>query len=505
MSSAAAEKLVKELARKPSNTVCANCGTRKKFGFSTVCIKFHTFVCNNCKSSHQAISHRCKSLTMSSWTDAEVAELKRKGNDYARRTWLKNAPPVGQGGRPKEGDSVDVFKRFVVEAYERKKYYGEDEGTGGAAPAQATAAAAHRVSARATRPPVRKAAPPPAPAPAPVADLLDFTSMSAPTPQSGAANTGSSGNAFEANFDAFAPTTPSVPSAAPGVQKDPFAAQPTPTSNASSFGFMNTNTTATPTNTPAIPAIKKPVMKNQSATPAKVSNNSSGAFQANFDAFAQSATASTSAKATAAVVQNDPFQPTTTQATPTSNGSSFSFMNNSSAAPPVVPVTKKPIMNNASMSQKSSLISSMNMPSSQQGQQNNMGMGMGMGWNNNSTTNNNAFNGMGNVNSMQTQMMMQQQQMNMMNGMMNGMNLNSNVMGNGMGMGMMGNSNPMMMGNNSNMMMMGNNNPMMMNQQGNMMNGNNAYGNNSKRNSNGSMQSLQMNMSSMNAWSSGAK
>lgn len=110
------------------NSVCANCGTSKKFGFSTVCIKFYTFVCNNCKSSHQAISHRCKSLTMSSWTDAEVAELEAKGNDHARRTWLKNAPPPGTNGRPKEGDHVDVFKRFVVDVYEKRRYYGPDDG-----------------------------------------------------------------------------------------------------------------------------------------------------------------------------------------------------------------------------------------------------------------------------------------------------------------------------------------------------------------------------------------
>ena len=481
MSSAAAEKLVKELARKPSNTVCANCGTKKKFGFSTVCIKFHTFVCNNCKSSHQAISHRCKSLTMSSWTNDEVAELQRKGNDYARRTWLKNAPPVGQGGRPKEGDSIDVFKRFVVQAYEHKKYYGEDDGSGDAAPAYPAPApaTAPRVSARATRAPVRRTVPPPAPAPAPapVADLLDFTSS---TPSQSAATPS---GAFQVNFDAFAPTTPSV-------------ARQTPTSNVSSFNFMNNSSNPTPANTPAVPAIKKP-------TQTPVSNTT---FQANFDAFAPSPSvaAPTNTNSTVAAIQNDPFAPSTAQATPTSNGSSFGFMNNSSnptpSNTPAVPAIKKPVMNNHSMNQKSSLISSMNnMPS----QQNNMGMGMGMGFNNNSTgMNNNAFGAMGNMNPMQARMMMQQQQMNMMNGMMNGMNLSSNGMSNSMGM--MGNNNPMMMQQQQmNTMMMGNNNnPMMMNQQHNMMNGNNNF--NSKGNSNG-MQSLQMNMSSMNSWTSGAK
>jgi Putative GTPase activating protein for Arf len=122
----AAEDKVKRLAKLKCNTICPNCGTEKKFGFTTVCIKFFTFVCNECKSSHQAISHRCKSLTMSSWTDEEVSELERKGNDYCRRTWLKNAPPYGTSGRPQSGSDLAVYKRFVVDVYEQKRYYGAD-------------------------------------------------------------------------------------------------------------------------------------------------------------------------------------------------------------------------------------------------------------------------------------------------------------------------------------------------------------------------------------------
>ena len=520
MSSTAAEKLVKELARKPSNTVCANCGTHKKFGFSTVCIKYYTFVCNNCKSSHQAISHRCKSLTMSSWTDKEVADLKRKGNDYARRTWLKNAPPVGQGGRPKEGDSVDVFKRFVVEAYERKKYYGEDEG---AAPAHSNPApaAAPRISARATtRAPVRKAVlPPAAPPVAPVADLLDFTSTTSV----------STNNKFGTDFDAFAPSTPSVlgpsagaTSATAPIQNDyfqPYATQAIPISHGSSFNFINKSNSTTPITVPPaskVPAIKKPVMNNHGTTQASVVSNSpssSSGFTANFDAFASSSSVPGSVPSTsAAAIQNDFVQPNKARITTTSNSSSFNFINNNSTTPtlaPAVPAIKKLVMNNSSMSQTSSLISSMNMPActsntQQQGLHNNIAMG-GMGWNNNNNMANNdnpnAFGGMGNMN----QTMMQQQQMNMMNGMMNGMHLNNNRMG----MGMMGKNNMMMGNNNPMMMMMGNNNnQMMMNQQHatSMMNGNGfggMTGNQKGNKSNGAMQSLQMNSSSMNAWSSG--
>jgi hypothetical protein len=62
---------------------------------------------------------------MSTWTEGEVLQLKKHGNAHTRNVWLANAPPVGTGGRPKEGDDINIFKRFVVDAYEHKRYYVE--------------------------------------------------------------------------------------------------------------------------------------------------------------------------------------------------------------------------------------------------------------------------------------------------------------------------------------------------------------------------------------------
>lgn len=209
-----AEEKVKRLAKKKSNTICPNCGNVKKFGFGTVCIKFYTFVCNECKSSHQAISHRCKSTTMSTWTDAEVEELERKGNDYCRRTWLKNAPAEGTGGRPIPGSDISCYKRFVIDAYENKRYYGDDEGALHDEVPLATRTSITKAPVRQQKAKVIAKAPISAPLP-PIADLLDFSAPSTST--SGAAQnitvqsqviqnpttiaTKSFQPVFEANFD----------------------------------------------------------------------------------------------------------------------------------------------------------------------------------------------------------------------------------------------------------------------------------------------------------------
>lgn len=66
---------------------------------------------------------------MSSWDHGEALKLKVHGNDYARKVWLATAPPPGVGGRPSEGDDIGVFKRFVVDAYEQRRYYRDPSGS----------------------------------------------------------------------------------------------------------------------------------------------------------------------------------------------------------------------------------------------------------------------------------------------------------------------------------------------------------------------------------------
>ena len=92
-------------------------------------MKFKTFVCDLCKTSHQAISHRVKSISMSTWTIEEVKELSgemKGGNDAARHNWLQNAPAIGErysgGMRPKQGDKVEVYKQFILDCYEYGRF-----------------------------------------------------------------------------------------------------------------------------------------------------------------------------------------------------------------------------------------------------------------------------------------------------------------------------------------------------------------------------------------------
>mmetsp|Transcript_20005 Transcript_20005/g.25989 ORF Transcript_20005/g.25989 Transcript_20005/m.25989 type:complete len:465 (+) Transcript_20005:138-1532(+) len=126
--SASAEKLLNKLRKLTSNKVCANCLTQSRLGFQAVCVKYKTFICHNCKSAHQAYSHRVKSVTMSTWTKSEVEQLRKKnggGNELARATWFaKMSQEDSDKYMPKENSPLDKYKELVIAVYERKMFYG---------------------------------------------------------------------------------------------------------------------------------------------------------------------------------------------------------------------------------------------------------------------------------------------------------------------------------------------------------------------------------------------
>lgn len=317
MSSADAETLLKKIRKLEGNRSCPNCSTPAPtgLGFGNICVKvnrsyvhwgsiprlplllltihfsfrifcaqFKTFVCDMCKTSHQAISHRCKSVSMSTWTMEEVRALTGEeggGNDAARHIWLASAPAPGGrypgGTRPKQGDRIDIFKQFVIDCYEKGMFkatspyvYNGTGSNGSASPVARPAASSAPV-------PIVAAAP------APQIDLLDTSFAAAPAPanlkidvqQSSWGQNDAFGNSFGttqpgasanfSSFDAFA----APPSAAPSggdmfagfqIHGSPMAAKTTGstpiarTNSNSSGDFFGSSPTAFQAPAPAIPA-----------------------------------------------------------------------------------------------------------------------------------------------------------------------------------------------------------------------------------------------------------
>ncbi|KAL1529387.1 hypothetical protein AB1Y20_000338 [Prymnesium parvum] len=208
-----------KLRRLPENKLCGTCFKDDRMGYKDVCMKFKIFVCSDCKSAHQAYSHRCKSVTMSNWSKEEVEILKQEnggGNAVNKATIFANLPP-NSSLVPKPGCHPNETKEFVQRAYNEFQWH-DPNGV----------ASLHRSAS--DTPPTNKEDPPPVmsakTAPLPVTSITDDLlglSMGDSTPFGAASNGSTNGSAEWASFDSgfgnfvSQPAASAKPEAAPTV------------------------------------------------------------------------------------------------------------------------------------------------------------------------------------------------------------------------------------------------------------------------------------------------
>mmetsp|Transcript_14525 Transcript_14525/g.25818 ORF Transcript_14525/g.25818 Transcript_14525/m.25818 type:complete len:353 (-) Transcript_14525:3-1061(-) len=100
------------------NRFCFECGER---GPSYVCLNFNTFVCTSCSGILREFSYRVKGISMSTFTDEEMAQIRDGGNAKARSIWLakhksKDFPEPTPGQR-------DAIRKFIMYKYQDKRWY----------------------------------------------------------------------------------------------------------------------------------------------------------------------------------------------------------------------------------------------------------------------------------------------------------------------------------------------------------------------------------------------
>ncbi|KAL3280549.1 hypothetical protein HHI36_003779 [Cryptolaemus montrouzieri] len=65
--------------------------------------------------------HRVKSISMATFTQDEIGLLESKGNDYCRKVWQG----LFEGTPPSDSRDEQAIKEFMIEKYEKKRYYLE--------------------------------------------------------------------------------------------------------------------------------------------------------------------------------------------------------------------------------------------------------------------------------------------------------------------------------------------------------------------------------------------
>ncbi|XP_030093514.2 arf-GAP domain and FG repeat-containing protein 2 isoform X5 [Serinus canaria] len=104
----------------PANRLCFECGQR---GVTYVDISVGSLVCTGCSGALRGLNppHRVKSISMTTFSEAEVLFLQAHGNEACRRVWLGTFDPR-TSLLPDSHDPQKV-KEFLQEKYEKKRWY----------------------------------------------------------------------------------------------------------------------------------------------------------------------------------------------------------------------------------------------------------------------------------------------------------------------------------------------------------------------------------------------
>jgi Arf-GAP domain and FG repeats-containing protein 1 len=78
-------RALRDTQKRHENKRCADCTERLP---NYVVSDFNTFVCTACSGLHRELSHRIKSVSLSSFTDDEVRAVRKGGNRVANDLWL---------------------------------------------------------------------------------------------------------------------------------------------------------------------------------------------------------------------------------------------------------------------------------------------------------------------------------------------------------------------------------------------------------------------------------
>lgn len=134
-------KTLRELVSIGGNKECFDCGQK---GPTYINMTIGSFVCTTCSGILRGITppHRVKSISMATFTQEEIDFVRQNGNDECSRTWLGLWDP--------KRAIKQEHRDFMIDKYERKRYYLEPASPLKSLPTNGTTTSASSTLASAT-------------------------------------------------------------------------------------------------------------------------------------------------------------------------------------------------------------------------------------------------------------------------------------------------------------------------------------------------------------------
>nr|XP_039256918.1 arf-GAP domain and FG repeat-containing protein 1-like [Styela clava] len=114
-------KILKELLAQPSNKKCLECDQR---GPTYVDVTIGSFVCTSCGGILRGLNppHRVKSISMTTFTAAEITFMESRGNEWCRAVYLAKYDEQSRA-KPESRSDHSKLKHFMELKYEQKRWY----------------------------------------------------------------------------------------------------------------------------------------------------------------------------------------------------------------------------------------------------------------------------------------------------------------------------------------------------------------------------------------------
>ncbi|KAK3879068.1 hypothetical protein Pcinc_016351 [Petrolisthes cinctipes] len=113
-------KTLRELGSQPANRTCFDCHQR---GTTYINMTVGSFVCTSCSGILRGLNppHRVKSISMATFTQEEIDQIKSKGNQYCGAVWL-GLYDAKLSPFPDTKDENKI-REFMITKYEKKRFY----------------------------------------------------------------------------------------------------------------------------------------------------------------------------------------------------------------------------------------------------------------------------------------------------------------------------------------------------------------------------------------------
>ncbi|KPI84906.1 putative ADP-ribosylation factor GTPase activating protein [Leptomonas seymouri] len=108
------KEALRKLSQEGGNKYCFDCAMR---GPLYVVSDFNILVCSGCSAVHRSFQHKVKGITMSEFTEDEIARFTLGGNDTAGKVWLSTF----NRKHPRSGEVLEL-KDFIRDTFVDRRY-----------------------------------------------------------------------------------------------------------------------------------------------------------------------------------------------------------------------------------------------------------------------------------------------------------------------------------------------------------------------------------------------